>query len=227
MKLTLKSLLKNKTVLYVVLFFAITNLFGYLMTKNLDAVVFMLVVGIVTSSFSKNMIVILGASVVATGFAVGNGIIGSVVEGLSDKKKKHKHKNKKMKNQGDVKENLATLKPKNLVETESENDDFVGADEAEQKGASGGSQSNIDYASTLEKAYDNLDNLLSSDAINKMGEETERLGQKQKQLMKNIDRLEPMMEKASSILNKFDMNGVIGKMDSMMENLGKFNKKTE
>ena len=113
------------------------------------------------------------------------------------------------------------------METESENDDFVGADEAEQKGASGGSQSNIDYASTLEKAYDNLDNLLSSDAINKMGEETERLGQKQQQLMKNIDRLEPMMEKAGSLLNKFDMNGVIGKMDSMMENLGKFNKKTE
>ena len=39
MKIDIKSLLKNKTVLYIVLFLAITNVLGYLMTGNIWAVV--------------------------------------------------------------------------------------------------------------------------------------------------------------------------------------------
>ena len=82
MKWDLKALLKNKMVLYVVLFLAVTNLFGYLMTRNFDAVILMLVVGIVASNFSKNMIIIMGVSVLATSFAASNGLIGSVIEGM-------------------------------------------------------------------------------------------------------------------------------------------------
>ena len=42
MKLDVKSLLKDKNVLYVVLFLAVMNLFGYLMLRDLDAVFFFL-----------------------------------------------------------------------------------------------------------------------------------------------------------------------------------------
>ena len=228
MKLNLKALLKNKTVLYVVLFFAVVNLFGYLMTRNLNAVIFMLAVGIVAANFSKNMIVILGVSLLATSFAVGNGLLGSVMEGLANKKGKEKKKIKK--------EGLSPLRPKKIADQDSDDEEgregdgdheeaetVVGADESEQKGAAGGRQSNIDYASTLEKAYDNLDTLLSSDAINKMSDETERLGHKQKKLMQNIDKLEPMMQKAGGILEKFDVEGMMGKMEGIMGGLGKLN----
>jgi len=223
MKWNLKALLKNKTALYVVLFFAVVNLFGYLMTSNFNAVIFMIAVGIVSSNFSKNMIVILGVSLLATSFAVGNGLMGSVMEGLTADKKEKK------------KEGLSRLRPKPIKKKTSDEDDedveeeetVYGADESEQKGASGGNQSNIDYAATLENAYDNLDTLLSSDAINSMSDETERLGHKQKQLMKNIDKLEPMMKKAGSILEKFDIEGMMGKMEGLMGGLGKLNKKQD
>ena len=224
MKWNLKALLKNKIVLYVVLFFAVTNLFGYLMTRNFDAVILMLVVGIVASNFSKNMIIILGVSVLTTSFAASNGLIGSVVEGLDDNTKDEGDKKKKK----EKKEGLLRLRPKKIKQSttddeEEEDEVVVGADETEQKGASGGKQSNIDYASTLEKAYDNLDTLLNSDAINKMSDETERLGHKQKQLMKNIDKLEPMMQKAGGMLQNFDVEGMMGKMEGMMKGLGKLN----
>jgi len=228
MKWNLKSLLKNKTTLYVVLFFAVTNLFGYLMTHNYNAVIFMLAVGLVASNFSKNMIVVLGIAIVATSFFVGS---GSIMEGMApdtssvlrqDKKKNGKKKNgKKGKGKkGTDTEPMRTLNPKRL-DTESDDDGVVKAsDEAEQKGATGSKENSIDYAATLENAYDNLDNLLSSDAINKMGDETVRLGDKQKKLMKNIDKLEPMMMKATSLMDKFDMDGMMGKMNSMMSKFG-------
>ena len=229
MKWNLKSLLKNKTTLYVVLFFAVTNLFGYLMTHNYNAVIFMLAVGLVASNFSKNMIVVLGIAIVATSFFVGSGSImegmasdTSSVPGKGKKGKGKKGKGKKGKGKkGTDTEPMRTLNPKRL-DDESDGEDGVvkASDEAEQKGATGSKENSIDYAATLENAYDNLDNLLSSDAINKMGDETVRLGDKQKKLMKNIDKLEPMMMKATSLMDKFDMDGMMGKMNSMMSKFG-------
>jgi hypothetical protein len=229
MKWNLKALLKNKMALYVVLFLAVTNLFGYLMTRNFNAVILMLVVGIVASNFSKNMIIILGVSVLATSFAASNGIIGSFVEGMDHDGDKEADATKdKDKKKDQNKEGHSRLRPRKIRKQTEEDDAekeevVVGADETEQKEASGGKQSNIDYASTLEKAYDNLDTLLSSDAINKMSDETERLGHKQHQLMKNIDKLEPMMQKAGGMLEKFDVEGMMGKMEGMMKGLGKLN----
>ena len=82
----------------------------------------------------------------------------------------------------------------------------------------------IDYASTLESAYDNLDKLLSSDAIKNMSEDTGRLADKQKQLMSNIEKLTPIMDKASSVLSNLDMGGISGLMGGIQDRLKGFNK---
>ena len=85
MKFNVKSLLKDKTVLYVVLFFAITNFFGYILLKNYDAVMFMVLVGLITSYFSKNMIVILLSSIILTTFLTTTSTIKEgFVEGKDD-----------------------------------------------------------------------------------------------------------------------------------------------
>ena len=83
MKFNVKSLLKDKTVLYVVLFFAITNFFGYILLKNYDAVMFMVLVGLITSYFSKNMIVILLSSIILTTFLTTT---STIKEGLVEGK---------------------------------------------------------------------------------------------------------------------------------------------
>jgi hypothetical protein len=74
----------------------------------------------------------------------------------------------------------------------------------------------IDYAATLETAYDNLDKLLSSDAIKNMSADTGRLAEKQQMLMGNIEKITPIMEKAGSILKGFDM----GAITKLMKNVG-------
>jgi len=81
----------------------------------------------------------------------------------------------------------------------------------------------VDYASTLESAYDNLDKLLSSDAINNMSKDSQRLAEKQHALMGNIDKLHPMMEKAGSLLeglNMGDMNNMLGNLQGKLDKLG-------
>ena len=59
MKLNLKAntkmLLKSKAVLYIVFFVAITNFFSYLMLENYDGVTLFVLMGFLTSYFSKNI----------------------------------------------------------------------------------------------------------------------------------------------------------------------------
>ena len=120
MKFNVKSLLKDKTVLYVVLFFAITNFFGYILLKNYDAVMFMVLVGLITSYFSKNMIVILLSSIILTTFLTTT---STIKEGLVEgKEEEDKHTTTTsspsvVKNDGD-KENVE--KDKENVEKDKE-----------------------------------------------------------------------------------------------------------
>ena len=74
----------------------------------------------------------------------------------------------------------------------------------------------LDYAATLESAYDSLDKLLSSDAIKQMSSDTAKLAEKQQQLMGNMTKIQPMIEKAGSVLDKMPN---LGGMESMMEGL--------
>ena len=221
MKMNIRSLLKDKNVLYVVAFLAITNLFGYLLLQNFDAVVFFLIVGFLTSYFSKNMIVVMLVAMISTNFIVGTKQLGVVTEGMSGGKGRKRSKDKKVKKAkktededsvvtvtDTTKETMTQLSPATV--------------EQEQKGAPA-KDSKLDYAATLEAAYDNLDKMLGSDAIRSMSSDTQRLAEKQQALMKNIEKLEPMMQKAGSLLEGLDMGKVgnmIGGLQDKMASLG-------
>jgi hypothetical protein len=70
MKLRLKALMKDKNVLYAVAGLAALNVMGYLMLRDIDAVLFFCCVGLVTSYFSKNMIAVMGIALVGTNLMV-------------------------------------------------------------------------------------------------------------------------------------------------------------
>ena len=82
---SLSVLLRNRNVLYLVLFAAIASLFNFLMRKQLDAVAFFIIIGFITSYFSKNMIIVLLTSILSTFFLVQIKMIGGrVQEGMMD-----------------------------------------------------------------------------------------------------------------------------------------------
>ena len=82
-------------------------------------------------------------------------------------------------------------------------------------------QPNIDYAATLEQAYDNLDKYLGSDGIKSMGEQTQRLAEKQKELMANIQNMEPVLKQASAALSSLPLDKLGSLQNTVSNALGK------
>lgn len=55
---SMDKMMKNKAVLYGVLFITVTNLFGYLMIRNYEAIVFFALVAYISSEFTTNNILV-------------------------------------------------------------------------------------------------------------------------------------------------------------------------
>ena len=263
-KMDMNYLLRSRNVLYVVLLFAIANLFSYLMMKQLDAVAFFIIIGFLTSYFSKNMIVIMLTSMISTFLLVQVNMLGNVQEGMEGKEG-----NQPIKTPGQHAESKATANgngsangssngsndtaPSDPISGEQLLDEKERAkiteikeplqnkptegnknnnkekfsqklsparyNSGEDDGVSiANKKPNVDYASTLETAYDNLDKLLTSDAMKNMSEDTNRLAEKQQLLMGNISKMDPIMKKAASILDGMDM----GKIEGILGKLGSF-----
>jgi len=66
----------------------------------------------------------------------------------------------------------------------------------------------VDYAKTLEKAYDNLENIVGQDGVRGLTSQTNTLMEQQKQLMENMKSMEPLLKTAQSFLDKFESSSM-------------------
>ena len=64
------SFLENKIVLYVVAFISGTSLLNLVLLKKVNAIIFFIAVGYLTSFFNKNMIVIMLVSLITTNILI-------------------------------------------------------------------------------------------------------------------------------------------------------------
>ena len=95
------KLLKDKNVLYVVMFVAVTNFFVYLLMHNWTAAVIFALLAYLTTYFSKNMIIVLLVAMVSTNVIVASGhMTRRVVEGMEDKKTEEVEEDEKDKDEG-------------------------------------------------------------------------------------------------------------------------------
>jgi len=89
----------NEIALYLLLGIAVINLLTYLQYNYLGGVIIFLVAGLITSHFTKNMVIILAGTILVTNLLVSFGILSNlgVREGLDNSKKNSKsntHKDK-------------------------------------------------------------------------------------------------------------------------------------
>ena len=71
-----------------------------------------------------------------------------------------------------------------------------------------GSSSRVDYASTLQESYANLDKILGSDGINKLTSDTQKLMQQQQKLFSTMENMVPMLNDAKKMLSGFDLKNL-------------------
>ena len=135
-KRQMKNLSQNKIVLYILLILAVTNLFGYLMSENYTAILMFLVVGYLTTYFTKNMIIVFGTAIITTNFVVAMNFTRNRRENFDDKKDESKEdndedneKNKEKQDNQVVKEddsNVKTLTGRNNIYKKNEYDPSTG-----------------------------------------------------------------------------------------------------
>ena len=213
----LKNILNNKYVLYAVVFIALTNVVGYISVGDYDSLIFFCVIGLLSSYFSKNMIINLLVSILATNIAFTNDRVYEykVREGLKNKKKKErltaKKKKEGLESAGKKKKEKYTQKnvPPSVPSpaTESEEDEAVGK--------------RIDYASTMEKAYDNLSKMLGPNGLNGLSAETKKLAAQQKGLLENLNNMAPVIQTARKTLDSLGGNMPnLANLQGIMEKFG-------
>jgi len=215
----LKKILNSKYVLYGVLLVALANVVGYISVGDYDSLIFFCVIGLLSSYFSKNMIIILTISVLATNIAFASDRVREkkVREGMKNKGKKKEDLKKK-------KEGLKAKKKKeNYTQKNVPPSVPAPATESEEDGAIG---KRIDYASTMEKAYDNLSKMLGPKGLDGLSTETKNLVEQQKGLLKNLNNMAPVLKSAKetmdslggSMPNLKNLNGLMEKFGSLMGN---------
>ena len=214
------QLLNDKNVLYIVFVVAILNLLGYLITNNLEAVVFFLIVGFLSTYFSKNMIIVLIISIITTSiFATTRSpkVIYTTKEGMETMTEGKKNIGKSMDKDAEKVDKDAK---KEKVGQDATSAGVNAGAEAAKEGMDGiqgepqnqsktkGKGNRIDYANTLEKAYENLQSKIGEGGVEGLTQQTASLVHQQKELMDNINKMTPFIQTAEGFLNNLDLSGL-------------------
>lgn len=284
------KLLTNKYFLYFIVFLAVSNVLGYLVTNKINAVIFFALICLLMANFSKNMIVVLIVAIIATNLLMVNGKMREGLENAEGTTELTDEQKAEIKTE--VTEDAEAIKAKrasasaapvpttdattDTTSTDATTADATTADtttadtsadasstpapvarpnaaalkakvqgatsatttpatedvaegfapagvgySGNKRGALGGpaKPSRIDYATTLEDAYDNLDKILGSGGMKSLSADTEKLMNQQKNLFESMNSMMPLVGKAQDMLKGFDMDK-ISKLADMSSSIG-------
>ena len=219
----ISKFLTNKLVLHIVSFLALFNVIGHMVIGHYNIVIYFILIALLVRYFSKNMIVVLGIPLILVNLLSLKD--GSYMEGLETQTD---GKEKKEEKKGDTETDA--VGEKNIAasnDTESKKP----SDEPFEVGRSKKSGHTIDYATTIEDAYDQLNGILGKDGIKSLTADTERLMQQQAQLAGSLKDMGPLIEKMGPMMKSVegmmkdmpsDVKGdMMGKVQDMLSNLNK------
>jgi preprotein translocase subunit SecF len=239
LKRELSHLLRNKWVLNIVSLLALLTVIGYGMMNNLNAVAFFIAIAVLVFYFSKNMIFVLGIPLIVVNLFVYMHVIKEGMETQSSSQmQKAKSSStpsstpspkKKSKYQKPTSQGLPATSVK-----EEEEDAKKPVDESFEVGRAkqmGGYK--IDYASTIEDAYDDLNKILGGGGMKKLTSDTQNLMKQQVQLAEAMKGMEPLIQSMTPLMQQ--AQGLLGGLKDgdgkglggMMEMLKQFSGKQQ
>jgi hypothetical protein len=226
---TLSKFLTNKWVLNIVCLLALFNIIGYIVLGHLNSVLYFIVFAILVRYFSKNMTIVLGVPLIMTSLLTLKGnMVEGFKEGDADRKNNNDNTNPVVKPAIKEQKKIDELvnKSSNMTSVTSSSaasDNSAQSTGSDQQGFESGRRKNrgynIDYATTVEDAYDELNNILGSDGIQKLTSDTQNLMKQQLQLAEAMNgmgelvkNIQPMVGQLKQMMGTSnDANG--GMMD--------------
>jgi hypothetical protein len=129
-----------------------------------------------------------------------------------EKKEGNTTLNSKKTNKAKTKQGLATLSPASYDGKDHDDDEGESA-----SGAKGSSSNRIDYASTLEQAYDNIETIIGEEGVRGLTDQTKSLMNQQKELMNNMKEMGPLLKSAEGFMQQLTGGGGISGITSMLK----------
>ena len=193
-KATISKLLTSSILLRSIFVLSLFNIIGYLVYRNYHAVIFFFLVAGLVKYFSNNMILILGIPL----FVVNLFVLGKVTkEGMENS-------NSNESSSQDASNNMIKNAIKNKMNTDASNNDTSSNNKKNEEpfevGRNKKSKSDIDYASTIEDAYDELNNIIGGDGIKKLTGDTQNLMKQQLQLAEAMKSMGPLVEQMGPLM---------------------------
>jgi hypothetical protein len=229
---SVSKILENKYVLYFVLFLAAVTIFGYLVVGNITAIITFTLIGYLVYNFNKNMIIVLSVPLILTSILLTGRLIK---EGLENNATTAPDSNTTTATPSTVEtvSAIATNSPTKSVDKKMEKTGTPnpqsqpqpilqenGGPEAQESMTTIGKKNNrIDYAATVEDAYDDLNKILGGDGIKRLTDDTQKLMGQQMKLAEAMKSMTPLMSQAKELMKGFDMKG-LGDITSMAKQFG-------
>jgi hypothetical protein len=180
--------LTNKWILYLVLFFAVFDVFHFYQKGDLQSVMIFFVVGILVSFFSKNMVVIFIIAIVAT-HLIRYG--KQLTEGFKDEEEEFADKEE---------EEFADKEEEEFADKE-DTEEFEGETEETKKPKEEDTfQGAMDAVKKTDKTVNETAAAASSSGD--LSQQTKELLTTQKELMKNMEALKPLLDGADTFLSR-------------------------
>jgi len=233
----MEKFLTNKWVLNAIGIISLLNIIGYMVLGNLNAVIFFIVIGLLTRYFSKNMIIVLGVPLLLVNLMVAQ---GQIVEGMEtatgankttkSEKEKEAEKKRILERTKDREHQKATINKINQQDAKSKQglpitpldhtttSNTSNVDESFSMERSKNRGHEIDYAATVEDAYDQLNKILGSDGIKRLTSDTQTLMKQQMQLAESMKSMGPLIQNMAPMLNQ--AKDILGSMGDSKNGLG-------
>ena len=211
LKSAITNFLTNKWVLNIVSLIALLNVIGYMVIGNFNNVIVFLVLAVLVRYFSKNMIIVLGIPLIFVNlFSLkGNSYHFEGMENNSNQT--HTNTINKINDEKKKSDSPTILPGTDDMPHVSVDSSNIKSDEHFEVGRPKNGGSKIDYASTIENAYDDLNKVLGSDGIKSLTDDTQKLMKQQMQLAESMKGLGPLVEKMMPMAQQ--MQGMMQGMD--------------
>ncbi len=233
-----RSLLTNSSVLATVTILAVCNLIGLLVTNDTRMVALFIIIGVLVRSFNKNMVLVLGIPLLLVNLLSlqnAGGIEGmttaSATGASSDengrdrtnKRQDRRHNGKRNRGLDQKTSQRLTMTPLSVVGADG--DDVVPSDNADEasepqgfvSGNAKGQSHSIDYASTIEDAYDQLNSVLGGDGIKRLTNDTQSLMKQQMQLAEAMKGMTPVIKSIAPMVE--NLKGMMNQMGDSKDSL--------
>jgi hypothetical protein len=223
-KAAFSKFLTNKIVLNVVTVLAVLNIIGYLVIGNFNALAYFVILALLITYFSKNMIIVLGVPIILVGLFSSKG--SKSTEGMENNSTTTKPTNPPAKMTNDQKKYSETINKINQQDAKSKQGLPITpienvtqpTNESFEIGRGKKKGHEIDYASTVEDAYDSLNKILGSDGVKRLTGDTQQLLKQQQQLAESMQSMAPMIQSMAPMMRQ--AQDLLGGMGDGKDGLG-------